>query len=150
MGESVKSYQDLDVWNIGIDLVLRIYAVVGRLPPSERFELSAQMRRAVVSVPSNIAEGHARRRPKPYLNHVEIALGSLAELVTCLVVARRLGFLTQAEFDEETRGTDRVGQMLHGLSRSLARRVGDERLGIALGTFSGWLVLGAMFSGLFR
>ena len=123
MGNVIQSYQDLDVWKLGIDLTLRIYEVANLFPPSERYGLSSQVRRAIVSVPSNVAEGHARRRPKPYLNHVEISLGSLAEVVTCLVVARRLGYISQAQLEAETRETDRIGQMLHGLARSLERRI---------------------------
>ena len=101
MAETIKSYEDLEVWQGGIELCVRIYELVKRLPSSERFELSSQMRRSAVSVPSNVAEGHARRQPKPFLNHVHIALGSLAELETCLVIALRLKFITEEQFHEE-------------------------------------------------
>jgi four helix bundle protein len=140
MDNVILSYQDLDVWRLGIDLTLRIYEVASHLPASERYELSSQIRRAVVSVPSNVAEGHARRRPKPYLNHVEISLGSLAELVTCLVIARRLEYITQSQLDAVMSETDRVGQMLHGLGRSLERRIKSQASALRLCAFLGGLV----------
>ena len=110
MAETIKSYEDLEVWQGGIELCVHIYELVQRLPSSERFELSSQMRRSAVSVPSNVAEGHARRLPKPFLNHVHIALGSLAELETCLVIALRLKFITEEQFHknhERLRASDR-------------------------------------------
>ena len=129
MAETIKSYEDLEVWQGGIELCVHIYELVKRLPSSERFELSSQMRRSAVSVPSNVAEGHARRLPKPFLNHVHIALGSLAELETCLVIALRLKFITEEQSHTES-ATARIGQMLHGLARSLERRLEQMKLGL--------------------
>ena len=140
MAEAIRSYEDLEVWQAGIELSLRVYGLVECLPRSERYELSSQLRRASVSIPSNVAEGHARRTPKPYLNHVHIALGSLAELVTCLVIANRLGYVRVEEFDTAMRETRRLGQLLHGLARSLDRRIDYQRLTIALALFAGGLV----------
>ena len=104
--------------------------------------MSSQIRRAAVSIPSNVAEGHARR--KPYLNHVHISLGSLADVVTCLVIANRLGFISAERLASERRETDRVGQLLHGLARSLEDRIAKEgsalRLGLIVWALSGWLV----------
>ena len=146
MAETVKSYEDLDVWRSGIELTLRVYDLVQKLPRSERYELSAQMRRCAVSIPSNVAEGHARRVPKPFLNHVHISLGSLAELVTCLVIASRLKFISETDLEAEIRETTRIGQMLHGLARSLERRIEQKlavRLGLLVGSLAGLLgVLG--------
>jgi four helix bundle protein len=86
-----------------------------------------------VSIPANVAEGHARRgQPKPYLNHVLIALGSLAEWVTFLIIARRLGFIAPDLFDNERREADRLGQMLHALARSLEYRIERLKLGLSL------------------
>ena len=137
MRSEIKSYEDLEVWQLGIETSLRAYDVVARLPSSERFELSSQIRRCVVSIPANVAEGHARRRqPKPYLNHVNIALGSLAEWVTYLVIANRLGFISPQIFDKERREADRLGQMLHALARSLEYRLERLKLGLALGALS--------------
>jgi four helix bundle protein len=92
---AISSYRDLDVWNLGIDLVVSCYRITHSFPRQEEYGLSAQLRRAAVSVPSNIAEGHARASTGDYLRHLSIAHGSLAELETHLEIARRLGYLEQ-------------------------------------------------------
>jgi four helix bundle protein len=145
MENRIRSYEDLDVWKLGIELTLRIYSMVAMLPPSERFELSAQMRRSAVSIPSNIAEGHARRQSKPYLNHVNIALGSLAELNPYLLLAMRLGFINAHVFEEEQRETAQLGRMLHGLATSLERRINQRRLGFTFGVGAWFLATAALF-----
>src|SRR4029079_17412187 len=93
----IVSFRDLDVWNVAMDLVVTTYGVVERLPASEQFALSAQMRRAVVSIPSNIAEGHSGGTDGRFLHHVRIARGSLAELETQLEAALRLHFVSAEE-----------------------------------------------------
>ena len=90
--DKILSFRDLDAWKAAMDLVVSAYLVAGRLPATERFELAAQMRRAAVSIPSNIAEGHASGPGGRYRHHVRIALGSLAELDTQLELAVRLRF----------------------------------------------------------
>jgi four helix bundle protein len=90
----------------------------------------------VVSIPANVAEGHARKKPKPYLNHVFIALGSLAEWRTYLVIAQHLGYISPNVFDSEKREADRLGQMLHALARSLEDRIERQRLGFAFGVLA--------------
>jgi len=130
MSEVIKSYEDLEVWKLGVELSLRCYGIAGQLPASEKYELSSQMRRCAVSIPANIAEGHARRQPKPYLNHVNIALGSLAEWVTYLVVAERLHFITRDVLEAEKKQAAILGRMLHALGNSLERRIERLRLGL--------------------
>ena len=129
MSDKVKSFEDLHVWQLGVELTLRCYSIVGKLPDSEKYGLSSQMRRCAVSIPANIAEGHARRQPKPFLNHVNIALGSLAEWVTYVVVAERLHFIAPVVLEAERREADTLGRMLHALANSLDRRVQRIRLG---------------------
>lgn len=102
-----------------MDLVVTTYALVGKLPVAERFELGAQLRRAAVSIPSNIAEGHAGGARQRYLNHVRIAMGSLAELDTQLEIARRLQFLSADDIAMAGQPLTRTGQLLHGLARAL-------------------------------
>jgi four helix bundle protein len=119
--KEIKSFRDLEVWNAGMDLVTVAYKLAAMLPESERFVLSAQVRRSSISIPSNIAEGHARRG-RAYRNHVLIALGSTAELETHLEAAVRLQFLTAVDVRAAVDLIARVGQMLHGLRRSLQRR----------------------------
>lgn len=90
-------HKDLDVWNKGIELVENIYAISEGFPDSERFGLTSQIRRAAVSIPSNIAEGAARKSDKELLQFVSIATGSLAELETQYIVAVRLGYIKEDE-----------------------------------------------------
>jgi four helix bundle protein len=94
MTSQVRSFEDLKVWQRAMDLVPCVYQLTRLLPPSERFVLVAQIQRAAVSIPANIAEGQARRHTKEFLQHLSIARGSLAELQTLLTVAERLGYLT--------------------------------------------------------
>ena len=120
--QPVMSFRDLEVWQLGMDQVVAVYRRTDRLPSPERFGLTAQIRRAAVSVPSNIAEGHARRSDGAYLNHVRIAIGSQAELDTQIEVALRLGFIDQASAQATLAEIARLRQMLCGLRRSLERR----------------------------
>jgi four helix bundle protein len=95
MGDAMKvgGYRDLFVWRESIAFVPDVYAVVSGFPVHERLALSAQIRRAAVSVPTNIAEGYARFYPREFLHHLGIARGRLAELHTLLVVAEQLGYI---------------------------------------------------------
>jgi len=105
-----------------MELTLFAYDLAKRLPPSERFELSAQVRRAAVSIPSNIAEGQSCGKDGRYLHHLRIAQGSLGELETDLEIAKRLGFINAQEYREAELLFRRTGQLLHGLARSVRRR----------------------------
>ncbi len=91
---SVKTHKDLRVWQKGMELVEEIYALTATFPQSEIFGLTSQIRRSAVSIPSNIAEGAARGTKEEFIHFLYIALGSLAELETQLLIAQRLGFLT--------------------------------------------------------
>ena len=90
-------------------------------PRNERFGLTHQLRRAAVSVPSNIAEGHSRRARQAYINHLNIALGSLAEFETQLVLSVRLGFVQELEIDQLSRFTRETGQLLMALVHALEK-----------------------------
>lgn len=116
---AIKSFRELDVWCLAMELVVDCYNLTALFPRDERFGLTSQLRRAAVSIPSNVAEGHNRHAPKAYLNHVNIALGSQGELDTQIEVAERLGYLTASELIAAREKLTRVGQMLHGLQRSL-------------------------------
>lgn len=150
MSDEIKSFEDFHVWQRAIDFAVRVYHVVEMLPPSERSEMSSQLRRAAASVPSNVAAGHTQRQAKPFLDHVNCALGSLAEVVTCLVIANRVGFISGERLEQEMRETDRIGRMLHGLARSLEERLLMPKhltrrpsltlgLGLIVGALAGWL-----------
>jgi four helix bundle protein len=117
------TYRDLEAWKRGMDLVEQCYKLTASFPKSEQFALTSQIRRAAVSVPSNLAEGHCRRTTKAYANHVSIALGSHAELGTCIEVASRLGFISPNEKQHTIVASDSVGRLLNGLYRSLECRL---------------------------
>jgi len=90
---SIKSYEDLQVWQLAMDLVVERYRVTEGFPLDERFGITSQLRRAAVSIPANIAEGHARSHRREYLNFRSIAQGSAAELSTHIRIAQRIEFL---------------------------------------------------------
>ena len=88
----IKSYRDLEVWSLGMEVATRVYRLTGRFPAEERFGLTNQLRRASVSIPSNIAEGHARQHRKEFVQFLHVSLGSLAEIETQLELAVRFGY----------------------------------------------------------
>jgi four helix bundle protein len=94
MGARTENFQDLVAWQRGMDLVQMVYEVSRDWPTDERFGLVAQIRRALVSVPSNLAEGYARNGPREYFHHASIAFGSLAEVQTQIIISVRLGYTT--------------------------------------------------------
>jgi len=122
MSGQVRSFQDLRTWQHAMDLIPKVYQLVRKLPAEERFALGEQLRRATVSVPANIAEGHARRHTKEFLQHLSIARGSLAELHTLLLVAQRLGYITPAELSDLEKAVDDVGKPLSGLIARLKEK----------------------------
>lgn len=119
----IRSYRDLEVWKRSMDLVTSCYALSDGLPSSETYGLRSQIRRAAVSIPANIAEGHGRDHLKDYLRHLSIANGSLKELETHLLITARLGYSKQDHIETLLRTTSEVGRMLSGLSRKLRERV---------------------------
>jgi four helix bundle protein len=121
------TYRDLVVWKQGMDLAAACYSVTTSFPKSELYGLTGQLRRAAVSIPSNIAEGHGRRSTKAYMNHISIAIGSQAELSTCIELAARFGFLDQAALKHITALSDSVGRLLYGLHRALKRKLAEKK-----------------------
>jgi four helix bundle protein len=118
---TIVSYRDLEAWKSAMNLLLAAYAVARHLPQDERFELAGQMRRAAVSIPSNIAEGQATGPGGRYRHHVRIALGSLAELDTQLEAVRRLEYVSEEALRVVAEHLAQTGRLLHGLDRSLRR-----------------------------
>ena len=96
-----KTHKDLEVWNLGIDLVEHVYKLTATFPKDELYGLVSQIRRCAVSIPANIAEGAARHSVKEYIRFLYISLGSLSELETHLVISKRLGFIESVVFTEE-------------------------------------------------
>lgn len=93
----VRSYHDLKVWQKGMDLVTESYLLRGLLPKDELYGLASQIRRAAVSLPANIAEGHGRDHLGDYLHHLSMANGSLMELETHLQIGKQLGYFTDGQ-----------------------------------------------------
>jgi four helix bundle protein len=115
----IRSYRDLIVWQKGMQLRRNVYTVVHRLPPEERFALGVQMRKASVSVPSNIAEGHARQIRRDYRQYLSMSRGSLAELETQLQVAWEENYVDDIEYRRNTSLADEVSRMLTTLIQRL-------------------------------
>ena len=122
---TVSSYQDLRVWKEAMRLTLEVYRVTEQLPSHELYGLVSQLRRSAVSVPSNIAEGHARTSTREYLRHISIAMGSLAELETQILLSRELGYATHESVVELLSSTSSLGRQLRSLTNSLRQRIGD-------------------------
>jgi four helix bundle protein len=120
---SVASYRQLKVWQSGVQLVKSLYLLSREFPQSELYGLTSQMRRAAVSIPANIAEGHARDSTKEFLHHISIALGSLAELETMFILAQELGYSDAATITALLQYSDEEGRMLHGLQRTLKSKL---------------------------
>ena len=123
----VRSYRDLRVWQQAMDLAEATYRATEQFPEHERYGLVNQLRRAAVSVASNIAEGHARSLGD-YLRHLLIANGSLAEMETQFVIGARMTFLPADLAESLLQTCDLVGRMLGGLRKSLrVRRMREAR-----------------------
>jgi four helix bundle protein len=119
--KEVKDFTDLRVWQLGMKLTLAVYRATQQFPADERFGLTSQLRRAVVSVPSNIAEGHSRNRSGDYLRFLGIARGSLAEVKTQIIIARELDFLPISESEHLIQMTDGLLRQLTALIASIER-----------------------------
>lgn len=115
-------FEELTVWQKAVDFADGIYDITAKFPSEERFGLTNQLRRAVVSVSSNIAEGNSRGSRKDYVRFVEIAYGSLMEIVSQLHVSRCRRFINDDDFGHLYRQADELARMLSGLKNSLVER----------------------------
>lgn len=117
----VKNYSELIAWQKAMDLVERIYEATREFPREELYGLTSQLRRAAVSIPSNIAEGQGRRSTKEFLHHLSYAHGSLREVETQLLIAGRLGYLRRSKVVAVMSLSAEVGRLTNGLANSLTR-----------------------------
>jgi four helix bundle protein len=117
--EKIRSYKDLIVWQRGMDLVETIYVKTAKLPSAEQWSLVSQMRRAAVSITSNIAEGYGRQATGEYRHHLSIARGSLLELETQILLCRRLNYLETTEAHPLLTEIDELSRMLASLVSKL-------------------------------
>ncbi len=122
MNQSTQNYKDLIVWQKGIELGKIIYRLTATFPQEERFGLISQMRRATVSIPSNIAEGQARRTTPEFIQFISHAEGSAAELDTQLILAVEVGFCFKNNALPVYELIDEIRRMLNALRRKLAER----------------------------
>ena len=119
-GGRIESYRDLDAWQLAMRNVIQIYRITRGFPAEEKFGLTSQLRRAAVSIPSNIAEGHSRLGAGEFRRFVSIARGSAAEVETQLAVAVSLGVIDADEIASLSSEFDRLSKMLFGLYRRLS------------------------------
>ena len=122
------SYRKLNVYQLSKQLVKEIYKIVGSFPNTEIYALGDQMRRAVVSVPSNIAEGTAKISPKEQFHFLEIAYGSLMEIMCQLEIAFDLGYISQAQFHKSEEMVVMIYKMLSSMQSTLKSRLQSNHL----------------------
>ncbi len=122
---SINSFRDLKVWQLGMEIVEHVYHLTKTFPKGELYGLTSQLRRAAISVPANIAEGHARAFTKEYQRHLSIAVGSLAEVETYLELCIRLEYGTRDAIAKLQSLTDEERRMLRGLQRSLRAKLSE-------------------------
>ena len=118
-GKKLSSYRDLEVRKCSIDLVEEMYRVTASFPTEEKYGLISQMRRAAVSIPSNIAEGYGRRDRGDYLRHLSFSNGSLKEFETQMIIVGRLKIAQRDQLEKSWRLAQEAGKMLHALIASL-------------------------------
>ena len=123
-----KGYRDLMVWQAAMDLTVEVYRLTTTFPTYERYGLTSQLRRAAISIASNIAEGHGRTHRGEYLPHLSIARGSTMEVETQLTVAEYLGYTDVESLAVARERCDAICRMLTQLKRALAKkgRAGDK------------------------
>ena len=119
---AIKSYRDLRVWQAAMDLVERVYRLTEAYPRHEAYGLTGQTQRAAISVPSNLAEGHTREHRKEYLQHISVAQASLAELETCLEIARRLEYCSLEQLAPLFEQAASLGKQLYALRNALVKK----------------------------
>jgi four helix bundle protein len=118
---SIKGYKDLETWQKAIELVEVVYKETKSFPKEEVYGLSSQMRRAAVSVPSNIAEGQGRDSTNEFLRHLSIAYGSLCELQTQALISYKLSYFSLEAYERFEDMAARVARLINGLANSLRR-----------------------------
>ena len=116
---TIKNFRELDIWKKGIELVKKVYKITEKFPHHELYGLTSQMRRCAVSVPSNVAEGFRRRHPKEFKQFLNIALGSLAELETQLVITKELGYVGNEDEKNLLELIDHLNRMITNLLKKL-------------------------------
>ena len=120
-GKAIESYRDLHVWQAAIELTVACYAETKKFPTSETYGLTSQIRRSSTSVAANIAEGYGRDNTGSYVQFLRVAQGSLKELETHFIIAKRIGYLESFQEESLLKRSEQIGKMLHALIRSVQR-----------------------------
>lgn len=120
----IRNFKDLEIWQRGLDLATSVYSITSEFPKEEVYGLTSQMRRAAVSVPSNIAEGFNRRSNRDYARFLYIALGSLGELETQTRIARNLEYVASSTAEATATEIDEIQRMTRNLIKRLEEREG--------------------------
>jgi four helix bundle protein len=123
----IKSFRDLIVWQKAMGFVVETYKASAAFPSDERFGLTAQLRRAAVSIPSNIAEGHGRESTREFLNFLSIAYGSLNEAQTQIMIAEKLSFLSSDRTANLLALAGEVAKLINGLCSSLKNKLKEAK-----------------------
>ena len=118
----MKTHYDLNVWSDSIALVKEVYKITTKFPKDEIYSLTYQIKRAVISIPSNIAEGASRQANKEFVQFLYIALGSTSEIETQLIIAKELGFTGSNELDFLLNKIEKIKKMPNGLIKYLKDR----------------------------
>lgn len=126
--KKIKSYQDLNVWQKAMDLTVMVYKATMHFPKTETYGLTGQLRRACVSIASNIAEGSAKRSTREFIRFVNIASGSVAELQTQAILSYRLEYFDELTYARLINAIDEIGRMLYGLQESLHEKLDADLL----------------------
>ena len=121
--ETIKTFRDLEIWQLDVNLVKKIYLLTSRFPNTELYTLTSQMRRSAISIPSNIAEGHRRKSPLEFKRFLNIALGSLAELETQIIIAEKLGYIREGGQHGLIEDIDHISRKIS----NLYKKVGDAQ-----------------------
>ena len=120
----VKSHEDLGVWRLGVELAKDLYVLTEKLPDKEKYRLIDQLCRAAISIPSNIAEGSSRKSRKDFMRFLAIALGSLAEVKTQIILAVELRYILPEQIKAIQTKANMLGKKIHALYNALERKDG--------------------------
>ena len=116
----MHNFKELAIWQKGMNVVMECYKITSHFPKEEQFNLTNQLRRAAVSVPSNISEGSSRKSDKDFSRFLQISLGSLFELETQLILSEKLGYLESQRFNEMENQISELQRMIYGFSTKLS------------------------------
>ena len=120
---AIRSYKDLNVWKASMELVCEVYEVTRNFPETERYALTSQMRRCAISVPSNIGEGWSRNSARSFISYLNIASGSMSELLTQLEIARRISYISEEKTIHLNLKGIEISKMLYMLIKKIESRL---------------------------